>query len=217
MYWAYNTGGTITTSVTLSTDGSQLAFVQAQRGGAATLVLLKWATPGGTGGAPGAPTITTASQLPKLHCAVHDDHRLRTEGTDTTPTDTYSAPFYDFSGSDNLYVGDDAGYLHQFTGVFVATPKENTAAPWPVLVATAKLSSPVYDPTSGNVFVTTSWQLSNNSGARLAAVCASATCAVGSNGNSRGDRNDDAVKRAGPDDLCWQRVSWNWRFGRYVP
>jgi len=184
-YWAYNTGGTITTSVTLSTDGSQLAFVQAPAGGgSAALVLLKWATPGGGAGAPGTITTTSASNYRNCTAPCMTTIAFKsTAGTDPTPTDSYSAPFYDFSGSDNLYVGDNAGYLHQFTGVFEATPKENTAAPWPVQVATAPLSSPIYDLTSGNVFVTTSWQLSNDSGARLAAVCASATCAVGSNGN----------------------------------
>jgi hypothetical protein len=107
---------------------------------------------------------------------------------DPTPTDTYSAPYYDFtSGSDTLYVGDDAGFLHQFTGVFQGTtPAETvvtTPAPWPVRVATAKLSSPVFDSASGNVFVTTSYQASANSGGRLAAVCATSTCAGVLNGN----------------------------------
>ena len=40
-YWAYNTGGTATTSVALSKDGSQVAFMQAV-GTTANLVLLKW-------------------------------------------------------------------------------------------------------------------------------------------------------------------------------
>src|SRR5208282_2974535 len=69
--------------------------------------------------------------------------------------DTFSAPFYDFESDDAIYVGDDNGYLHQFTGVFAGTPAE-TVATWPVQVnATAgtKVSSPVYDDTSGYVFV----------------------------------------------------------------
>ena len=184
VYWAYNTGGTISTSVTLSEDGSQLAFVQEQ-GGVATLVLLKWK----------ASTTETATAPKTLTSKTNGNYRAcgapcmttiafhATATLDPTPTDTYSAPFYDFSGTDNLYVGDDAGYLHQFTGVFLTTPKESTTTPWPVEVVTAPLSSPIYDPTSGNVFVTISWQLSNDSGARLAAVCASATCAVGRNGH----------------------------------
>ncbi len=179
VYWAYNTGGTITTSVTLSTDGSQLAFVQAQ-GGVATLVLLKWATPGGTIGSPVSPTSKTAATYRGCTAPCMTTIAFATKGTDTTPTDTYSAPFYDFSGSDNIYVGDDAGYLHLFTGVFLGTPKETTAT-WPVLTATANLSSPIYDSTTGNVFVASSYATSNNGG-RIHAVCATSTCAGVFNG-----------------------------------
>jgi hypothetical protein len=68
-----------------------------------------------------------------------------------SPGDTYSAPFYDFT-NDDLYVGDDSGKLHQFTGVFLGTPTENTTSPWPVTLSD-ELTSPVYDPTSGYVFV----------------------------------------------------------------
>jgi hypothetical protein len=108
-------------------------------------------------------------------------------GETGTITDTYSSAFYDYTaGSDTLYVGDDIGYLHKFTGVFAGTPAETvvtTSAPWPVLVATAKLSSPVFDSRSGNVFVTTSYQVTPNSGGRLAAVCGTSTCAGVANGN----------------------------------
>jgi hypothetical protein len=45
------------------------------------------------------------------------------------------------------------------------------------------LSSPVFDSLSGNVFVTTSYQVSPNSGGRLAAVCATSTCVGVLNGN----------------------------------
>ena len=41
-YWAYDTGGTVVTSVVLSMDGSQVAFAQSSTGGSASLVLLKW-------------------------------------------------------------------------------------------------------------------------------------------------------------------------------
>ena len=36
--------------------------------------------------------------------------------------DTYSAPFYSY-GLDSVFVGDDIGNLHEFTGVFTASPK----------------------------------------------------------------------------------------------
>jgi hypothetical protein len=71
-----------------------------------------------------------------------------------SPNDTFSAPFYDY-WDDELYVGDDGGKLHQFTGVFgPGNPGENTTSPWPLtLDASDKVTSPVYDPVSGYVFV----------------------------------------------------------------
>ena len=54
--WAYNTGGTVTTSPILSADGSQVAFIQVS-GATASLVLLKSAA---TGGSISAPTTLTA-------------------------------------------------------------------------------------------------------------------------------------------------------------
>jgi hypothetical protein len=68
--------------------------------------------------------------------------------------DTFSAPFYDFATDDAIYVGDDSGYLHQFSGVFTKAPSEVTTSPWPVLLnASNKVTSPVYDPATGYVFV----------------------------------------------------------------
>ena len=62
------------------------------------------------------------------------------------PNDTNSAPFVDY-GNDVIYVGDDTGKLHKFTGVFQGTPAEAVVAPWPVQVAatTSIMSSPVFD------------------------------------------------------------------------
>jgi hypothetical protein len=45
VYWAYDTGGTISTSVSLSGDGSQLAMIHGTA--TASLVLLKWSATGG--------------------------------------------------------------------------------------------------------------------------------------------------------------------------
>ncbi|MGA2859908.1 MAG: hypothetical protein ABSE40_23820 [Candidatus Sulfotelmatobacter sp.] len=175
VYWAYNTGGTISTSVTFSPDGSQLAFVQDQ-GGIATLVLLTWASSGGSAIAPTTPTSELIGSY--RGCTAPCMTTITLNGS---PTDTDSAPFYDFTpGSDTLYVGDNAGNLHQFTGVFGGTPAE-TIGPWPVSVGT-KLSSPVYDPMTGNVFVTLSYTKGGNGG-KLAAVCATTTCTGVSNGH----------------------------------
>ena len=71
----------------------------------------------------------------------------------TLTNDSFSAPFYDY-GNDVLYVGDDSGRLHKFTGVFNGTPtEEGPPGPWPVHLSSTALSSPVYDSVSGYVFV----------------------------------------------------------------
>jgi hypothetical protein len=183
-YWAYNTGGTITTSVVLSKDGSQIAAVQAQ-GGAATLVLMKWKF-SATDSVSTPTNLTTTSttgpgKVSNANFRACVAPCLTTITFNGSPTDTLSAPFYDYQ-TDTLWAGDDVGKLHQFTGAFEGTPAESGAS-WPVLVASVKLGSPVYDSNTGNVFVTASRQQSNDSGARFAAVCATATCAGKNAGN----------------------------------
>jgi hypothetical protein len=217
IHWAYDTGGTISTSPIISLDGSQVAFIQSN-GTTASLVLLNPVltvqgnyTDGSTTvtitsgtvpaeyigltisgfGMPGGETIESVSgSTVTLKTGVANTCTTGCTltiggGTPTTPmsltsqtlntnyrnctapcmytrafsnsnNDTYSAPFYDYA-NDAIYVGDDSGYLHMFTGVFNGTPGEVTtcgSAPcWPVQLSTNKLTSPVYDPVSGNVFV----------------------------------------------------------------
>ena len=70
--------------------------------------------------------------------------------------DTDSAPFYDYGGSDTLYVGDDIGKMHKVSGAFNGTPILDTVSGWPVTASTQtppRLNSPVYDSVSGNIFV----------------------------------------------------------------
>ncbi len=150
VYWSYNTQGTVTTSPVFSGDGTQLAFVQTN-GGSGELVLLTWqASTSGTlmpvspGSYPGC-TVPCLTTLP-----------LQIPGAPPTPTaDATSSVFYDYS-HDIAYVGDESGLLHKFSPVFDGIPAEVTTGGWPVQVspspATA-LTSPVYDSTSGNVFV----------------------------------------------------------------
>lgn len=148
VYWAYNTGGTISTSVILSPDGSQVAFAQTS-GGIASLVILKWAASG----------TATASNPATLSLTPASGFRACTAPCMTTisfsggANDSGSAPFYDYSGTDLLYIGDDAGKLHQFSGVFSGTPGEVTSSPWPVSVGTQQLGGPVLDGASGKIFV----------------------------------------------------------------
>jgi hypothetical protein len=75
--------------------------------------------------------------------------------------DSASSPFpayYSGVNSSTIYVGDDAGALHQFINIFSAsgTPAENITSPWPITLNSttkASLASPVYDAVSARVFV----------------------------------------------------------------
>ena len=149
LYWSYNTGTgyAITTSPVMSLDGTQIAFIQSN-GTSAQLVLLTWtANATAAVNAPGAATSVSAGSYNT--CTAPCYTAITLSGS---TNDTFSAPFYDYRG-DALYVGDDSGNLHQFTGVFNGTPTESTT-PWPQnLTATAKLSSPVYDAQWNAVFV----------------------------------------------------------------
>ncbi len=139
--WAFNTGGMATTSPVLSLDGTQVVFVQVS-GTTASLVLLKWAPNAGTLTMP--VTLSTQTAAAYRSCTAPCMLTLPFNGSHT---DTFSAPFYDYLG-DAVYVGDDSGYLHKFTGVLNGTPAEVTTT-WPVrLSTTAQLSSPVYDGTA---------------------------------------------------------------------
>jgi hypothetical protein len=146
VYWAYNTGGMATTSPVPSLDGKQVMFVQVS-GTTASLVLLKWSA--GTGTLAPPVTLTATTLAAYRGCTAPCMTTLAFSGAHN---DTFSAPFYDF-GDDTVYVGDDSGNLHKFTGVFAGTPAE-AGSPWPVnLSAASKLSSPVYDSVTGYVIV----------------------------------------------------------------
>lgn len=145
VFWAYDTGGQVTTSPIISFDGTQVAFTQTS-GGVSSLVLLKWA--------PFTGIVQTPVPLTSVPAATYASCPALTVPCMTVfslgSLDTDSSVYYDY-GSDIAWVGDDSGKLHEFTGLFKGTPAEATA-PWPVAVGTA-LSSPVHDDLSGNTFV----------------------------------------------------------------
>jgi hypothetical protein len=144
-YWAYNTGGMVTTSPVPSLDGTQLAFVQVS-GTTASLVLLKWSADSGRPTLPVTPAAATLATYRgcTAPCMV-------TLAFNANHNDTFSSPFYHYNG-DTLWVGDDSGNLHEFTGVFAGTPAE-AGSPWPVPLGGSKVSSPVYDNSTGDVVV----------------------------------------------------------------
>jgi hypothetical protein len=151
VYWAYNTdsGYSATTSPILSLDGTQVAFIESN-GTTAELVLLKWASSTTESFAsPVTPTLVSSGAYYEECASGPCMYRIAFSGS---YSDSISAPYYDYNG-DALYVGDNSGYLHKFTGVFNGSPAEVTTGGFPAVVSTKELSSPVYDSTSGRVFV----------------------------------------------------------------
>lgn len=150
VYWAYNTGtgSTITSSPTLSPDGTQVAFVQSN-GTSATLVILKWAASASeTESDPDTLPVTPASSFRSCSAPC-----MTTIAFGNGLNDSASSPFPDYSAADAIYVGDDGGKLHKFTGVFAGTPAEVTTSPWPVSVGSQPLDGPILDSASGRIFV----------------------------------------------------------------
>jgi len=159
--WAYNTAyssalvadnSLVKTSPVLSLDGTQVAFIQATTGGgaAASLILLKPST--GTSVVALNTASTNVAAASYRTCNAPCMTRLILSGA---PIDSFSAPFYDYA-NDMLYVGDDNGTLHKFTNVFVSGTPTEVSTGFPVQVsalANNNLTSPVYDPGTGRVFV----------------------------------------------------------------
>ncbi|MFZ0774776.1 MAG: hypothetical protein WCA49_24510 [Candidatus Sulfotelmatobacter sp.] len=156
VYWAYNTGGQILTSPVYSQDGTQLAFVQTNAGLEGNLVLLKWvASTTETVGTPKTLTPISAGLYGTCSTPPCMTTILLTNLSGTAANDTVSSAFYDYA-HDVAWVGDNHGWLHKFTPVFLGTPFEVRTGGWPVQVNPTNpnvLSDPVHDSASGNVFV----------------------------------------------------------------
>jgi hypothetical protein len=158
-YWAYNTaypqgsttadGSKITTSPVLSLAGDQIAFVQVNSSSVASLVLLKWATSTSVVALDTTTTNVTAANY--RACTAPCMTRLTLNGS---PNDTWSAPFYEYF-DDVLYVGDNSGKLHKFTNIFLSGAPAEVTSGYPVALSTTAvdIASPIYDYTSGKVFV----------------------------------------------------------------
>jgi hypothetical protein len=148
--WSYASGtGSVVASTVLSLDGTKIIFVETKATGA-VLHALQWKSGGeGTVDAPATPTLITSWSACSAgaSCVVN----LPFNGSQQA---TNSAPFYDYA-TDTAYVGDDTGKLHKFTPVLSGTPVEITSGGWPIVVDTGLvLNSPVFDPGSSRVFVT---------------------------------------------------------------
>ncbi len=156
VYWAYDTNsGQVTTSPVFSLDGTQVAFVQTNPSGYGEFVVLRWAASStDTITDPTPLSRTTNTGYPTCTAPCMTSAELQTPGGIST-MDATSSVFYDYN-SDTAYVGDEAGFLHQFNPVFNGVPEEVTINGWPVQVNTTSptaLTSPVHDYNSGRVFV----------------------------------------------------------------
>lgn len=197
--WAYNTGGTVTLAPVLYYGGAQLAVIQSSSSNVASLVLVRYPSPGTTGqGGLASPTTPNAATSASAYysgsgCAAPCMFSIALNGN---PNDLTSSPYYDW-GTDSLYVGDSAGNLHKFNPVFAGVPAEVVGSGWPLtLNSSNSVSSPVYDATSACVFVgdTGGYLYSVNSG-NSGSVCTSTTASK----NSTSSRLDHAYGiRDGP-------------------
>jgi hypothetical protein len=184
--WAYNTGGTISTAVTLSEDGKQMAFIHSSAGGASLEILRPVDGQGTSAISPVSPTTSTTTAANYVTCKSGAGSCLLSLAFGNAANDTNSSPYYVYSGTnaDTVFVGDDTGYLHKFTGVFNGTPAEVSNTDWPAEAAVVKLGNPVYNDPSGTVFVVSSFDgNSPGNGGRLHEVNASTGITL-SEGNS---------------------------------
>ncbi len=153
--FAYNTtnaGGKIQTSPVLSLDGTQVAFVESGTN-SSVFHVVKWATGAGNG------TSATNSAVPGTGNTATETSLTYA----TTATNTRSSPWIDYT-NDAAYIGADDGKLYKISPVFTGTPAL-AGAPWPLTVAAGrKLTAPVLDPRTQNIFIGDGqgflWQLS---------------------------------------------------------
>ncbi len=154
VYWAYRAStaaGKITTSPVLSLDGTKVAFVEST-GSQSILHVLAWKASNGTVTSPIVPTTVTTvvgCTTPCMSSLTYDS----SHGT------TLSSPFYDYQAStDTLWVGNDNGKLFQITGVFTGTPTVSNSNGWlasgvTVAATGIKMTGPILDANSGNIFI----------------------------------------------------------------
>ena len=140
------------TSPTLSLDGTQIAYTES--GGAGVLHILRWEPgDGGTVLLPQQVTTRVTLGADYVTCKATTTSCLLSLVFGNAAASTSSEPFYDFD-TDNLYVGDNSGNLHKFTGVFFGAPVEVTTGGWPIAVRSGHvLTGPVVDNMLGNIFV----------------------------------------------------------------
>ncbi len=144
IYWTLSlNGGRISTSPVLSLDGTLLFVVESRSTGA-----IVHAIPTGSVTCPGGGcTLTSPGSVTDLWSATLSG----------LANDTISSPFIRFTfttpNQDELFVGDDAGFVHRFNNILVSTGAEVVNGTWPVSASVFQLGSPSVNPSTGNLFV----------------------------------------------------------------
>jgi hypothetical protein len=157
--WAYNTNasgdttGVVNGSPVTSGDGTKIAFVESNPGGS-VLHLLQFIEFDGLDNNGVLVVVTPTNLLTAGNnwnaCPPGQSCMISLALSASTATN--AAPFYNFA-FDELFIGDDSGVLHKFTGVFNGTPTEVTTG-WPITVhAGAALTPAVQDSNTNNLFV----------------------------------------------------------------
>ena len=137
-------------------DGSQIAFMEG--GGVGVLHILRWIAGQGTPGN-GSATLpqnvfTAGAAYQNCVANMAGQSCLLNLSFANGADDTLSAPYVNYD-TDSLYVGDDQGNLHKFTGVFTGAPAEVATGGWPILVDSgARLNSPIYELHANNLYIT---------------------------------------------------------------
>ena len=152
-YNSSDTADVANSSVIFDGLGDQVAYITVNASHA-YLNVLRFETTSGNGTAYGAAVAITpsASAAAFTTCKAGSGACLYRVEFANAANNTNSAPFYDYH-DDLLYVGDNSGDVHEFTGVFLGTVAES-GNPWATTGTTAPeaiLTGPVYDGT--NVYV----------------------------------------------------------------
>jgi hypothetical protein len=161
--FAYNTNasgdttGVVSGSPVVSGDGTKVAFVETTPSGS-ILHLVQYTIGDGTdinnnGVLLTAPPTNLLTAGSGWNACPTDGSSCMISLMFSNGTAGNSSPFYNFA-FDTLYLGDDSGVLHKFTGVFNGTPAEVTSGGWPITVhAGVALTPPVQDSAANTLFV----------------------------------------------------------------
>jgi hypothetical protein len=167
--WAYNGstgGGKILTSPVLSLDGKRIAYVESTAGTAIFHVLGWKAGEGASATAAAAPTrngfCTGTVAIPTSSC-------LKSVTFSSTATATLASPWVDYQ-SDKGFVGSDDGKVYRISCVFTCALNAQPTVDWTFTLpvagsagAAATPNGPVYDSSTGHLFVGDHWESSGSS------------------------------------------------------